>query len=314
MLLREGFAAVGPAQPGLHPRLLLEQAHLAARHSSNSDASGRRESQCSSLPFRQYISEQHHCIAVDLPNHGDSVGFSERFSFAENMLDLLKEVRRAVLCVPLVTDRLCRRFSIDLSSSIRSVWLARRWAARSWPCSSGSTRWTSEWSVYFLRRVSDRKGREEGSIRLSALAAGEAYETAMLHELRAGTYHLILPESFEQLRAAIQSLSTKKVHLTRPLARNYLKTHRRTVEQHKRSRCPPSSSSAPRRRLSASLLVLQIAFERDYPNLAEIYGELRSLTSPTLILWGRDDQVRALFSSSSSPSACSSAIPTAPPI
>lgn len=65
--------------------------------------------------------------------------------------------------------------------------------------------------------------------------AGEKYETDMLQQLRSGTYHLILSETLEQLHSAVESLSTKKIHLSRPLAKKYLKTHLRTIDQQKRS-------------------------------------------------------------------------------
>jgi pimeloyl-ACP methyl ester carboxylesterase len=39
------------------------------------------------------------------------------------------------------------------------------------------------------------------------------------------------------------------------------------------------------------IIVLSSLLEYDYPNLDNHYQQLKNLTSPTLILWGRQDRV-----------------------
>ena len=68
-----------------------------------------------------------------------------------------------------------------------------------------------------------------------SLIAGSEHETDMIQQLRLGTYQLILPETLKQLYAAVESLSMRKIHLSRPLAKKYFQVHLRTIDKNKRS-------------------------------------------------------------------------------
>ena len=67
------------------------------------------------------------------------------------------------------------------------------------------------------------------------MIAGGEHETDMLQQLRLGSYHLILPETLPQFYAAVESLSMRKIQVSRPLVRKYFKVHLRTVNRYKQS-------------------------------------------------------------------------------
>ncbi len=67
----------------------------------------------------------------------------------------------------------------------------------------------------------------------SCLIAGEEYETEILSQLRAGMYHIVLPETPKQLYASAQAFSMRKIHLRRLLAKAFLKSKLSLLDQHK---------------------------------------------------------------------------------
>ena len=124
----------------------------------------------------------------------------------------------------------------------------------------------------------------------SNLIAGEEYETDMLQQLRSGKYQLILPETLKQFYRALDSLSMKKIHLRRPLARKYFKASLRTLDKHK-GRTINQWWHIIHTFFYVSSQVLVGAFEHDYPTLRQTYEQLACLTCPALIIWGRQDKV-----------------------
>jgi hypothetical protein len=66
------------------------------------------------------------------------------------------------------------------------------------------------------------------------IIAGQEYETELVRQLRLGTYHTVLPETAKQFYAAADTLSTRKIHLRRLLAKGYLKSRLPMLDQHKK--------------------------------------------------------------------------------
>ncbi|CAF4089184.1 unnamed protein product [Rotaria sordida] len=187
------------------------------------------------LSVIKHIPDRYHCIAVDLPGHGETVGFNEEYYIATNVVDLLKQF-------------------FDRLNFIEPI------------CLVGGSMGGAIAAMFAMKYPFD-----VGMICVLSPPPGEEYETDMVQQLRLGKYHVILPETFKQYYALMKVLSKKKIPFARSLAKTYFKIHLRTLNQHKR--------------------ILQIAFEYDYPNLGEIYRQLKYLMCPTLIIWGREDQI-----------------------
>jgi pimeloyl-ACP methyl ester carboxylesterase len=63
------------------------------------------------------------------------------------------------------------------------------------------------------------------------------------------------------------------------------------LEQHKKGKKKCNVINHLSFSLFKNSQVLKSAFENDYPNLHQSYAELKHLTCPALIIWGRNDQV-----------------------
>ncbi|CAF3992849.1 unnamed protein product [Rotaria sordida] len=187
------------------------------------------------LSVIKHIPHTYHCIAIDLPGHGESIGFNEEYYIGANVIDLLKQF-------------------FDKLHFIEPI------------CLIGESMGGSIVAMFATKYPFD-----VGIICLLSPPPGEEYETDLLQQLRSGTYHSILPETLKQYHAAVKSLSEKKIRLTRLLTKKYFKTHLHTVNQYQR--------------------ILQVAFEHDYPNLGETYKQLKYLTCPAFIIWGREDKL-----------------------
>jgi hypothetical protein len=68
------------------------------------------------------------------------------------------------------------------------------------------------------------------------LLAGEEFESELMRQLRLGAFHILLPETQEQLYATIGALSMKKLRLRRLLISEYLKLRLSMLDQHKKSK------------------------------------------------------------------------------
>ncbi|CAF1170303.1 unnamed protein product [Adineta steineri] len=108
---------------------------------------------------------------------------------------------------------------------------------------------------------------------LLAPVANEECETDLIRELRKGVYSALLPETPEQLRQMINTLTVKRINMPKPFLNGFLNLRLRLLNEHKK--------------VLASLL------EHDYPHIETNYLKLRQLDRPALILWGRQDQVYA---------------------
>lgn len=68
----------------------------------------------------------------------------------------------------------------------------------------------------------------------SKLADKES-ETELIHQLRAGIYHGLLPETPNQLRLIINDLTVKRPYVPRPMLNGLLHIKLRMLEEHKKS-------------------------------------------------------------------------------
>ncbi|CAF1390350.1 unnamed protein product, partial [Didymodactylos carnosus] len=101
----------------------------------------------------------------------------------------------------------------------------------------------------------------------------ESCETELSRSIRLGCYDIILPQTNEQFRNMFSLFSVKKLNLPELLMNGFLKLRKRSIVQHRKD----------------SLLL------NDYPKLEQSYNELKNISSPTLILWGRDDKLYTYF-------------------
>ncbi|CAF0981765.1 unnamed protein product [Adineta steineri] len=185
------------------------------------------------------IPHSFHCIAVDMPGHGETTGFSEEQVTADNLVDNLK----------LFLDELNLNESICLVGTSMGGSVVAMFAAK-YPS--------------YVKMICV----------LAPVPPGEEYETEMIQQIRSGTYNVLLPETHEQFYATADAMTTKKLYLRRLLANGYFKTRLPTLDHHKK--------------------ILQLAFENDYPNLEQSYSQLKDFTCPSLIIWGRKDQLCAV--------------------
>jgi hypothetical protein len=117
--------------------------------------------------------------------------------------------------------------------------------------------------------------------------ANEECETDLIRQLRGGVYNALLPETTEQLRQMLNTLTVKRLNLPKPFLNGFLHLRLRLLEEHKRGIVQKKSF----RLKYFNFLVLTSLIEYDYPHIEHHYQKLRQLDRPALILWGRQDLV-----------------------
>lgn len=118
--------------------------------------------------------------------------------------------------------------------------------------------------------------------------ANEECETDLIRQLRSGVYNALLPETPEQLRQMIDTLTVKRVNMPGPFLNGFLHLRLRLLEEHKKGIVAKSFLGIE----YAASSVLTSLLEHDYPHIEHHYQRLRQLNRPALILWGRDDRVQ----------------------
>jgi len=68
--------------------------------------------------------------------------------------------------------------------------------------------------------------------------ANEECETDLIRQLRGGVYNALLPETPEQLRQMINTLTVKRINLPRPFVNGFLHLRLRLLEEHKKGNAP----------------------------------------------------------------------------
>ena len=117
--------------------------------------------------------------------------------------------------------------------------------------------------------------------------ANEECETDLIRQLRGGVYNALLPETPEQLRQMIDTLTVKRINMPGPFLNGFLHLRLRLLEEHKKGNVVKIFL-----RLDyAASSVLTSLLEHDYPLIEHHYQRLRQLNRPALILWGREDRV-----------------------
>lgn len=115
----------------------------------------------------------------------------------------------------------------------------------------------------------------------------------MIRQLRGGVYNALLPETPEQLRQMIDTLTVKRINMPGPFLNGFLHLRLRLLEEHKKGIVAKSSIGIDIE--FAASLVLTSLLEHDYPHIEHHYQRLRQLNRPALILWGREDRVQYSF-------------------
>ncbi|CAF3738248.1 unnamed protein product [Rotaria socialis] len=187
------------------------------------------------LPIVKNIPNDYHCITVDLPAHGETVGMKEEFYTIDKFVEKLK-------------------LFFDKMNLIEPMFIIG--------ASMGGAV-VSMFAIKYPNYVS--------LICLLAPPADEKYETARIKQLRQGNYEVLLPETTEQLSDMIRSLTVKPIRLPEIFLNGFLRLRLPLLEEHTN--------------------VLKSLLEHDYPYLNQRYQELNQISCPTLILWGREDQL-----------------------
>ncbi|CAF1596895.1 unnamed protein product [Rotaria magnacalcarata] len=187
------------------------------------------------LPIVKNIPDDYHCITVDLPAHGETVGMKEEFYTIDKFVEKLK-------------------LFFDKMNLVKPMFIIG--------ASMGGAV-VSMFAIKYPNYVS--------LICLLAPPADEKCETARIKQLRQGNYEVLLPETTEQLSDMIRSLTIKPIWLPELFLNGFLHLRLPLLEEHTN--------------------VLRSLLEYDYPYLDQRYQELKQISCPTLILWGREDQL-----------------------
>jgi pimeloyl-ACP methyl ester carboxylesterase len=115
----------------------------------------------------------------------------------------------------------------------------------------------------------------------------EECETDLIRQLRGGVYNALLPETAEQLRHMLITLTVKRPNLPKPFLNGFLHLRLRLLDEHKRGIVQKKLL----RLKYFNFLVLTSLLEHDYPHIEDNYQKLRQFNRPALILWGRQDTV-----------------------
>ncbi|CAF2160290.1 unnamed protein product [Rotaria magnacalcarata] len=190
------------------------------------------------IPIVKNIPSDYHCITVDLPGHGETVGFNEdRYS-----IDTFVEKLKLFFDLMDLTEPLCI-IGASMGGAIVCMF-----------------------AIKYPEYVS--------MICLLAPIANEASETDLIRQLRNGQYNALLPETPEELRQMINTLTVRTPKLPKPFLNGFLHLRLRLLDEHKK--------------------ILTSLIGYDYSHIEQHYQQLRQLNRPALILWGRQDKVYAV--------------------
>ncbi|CAF1492081.1 unnamed protein product [Adineta steineri] len=187
------------------------------------------------IPIIKNIPASYHCITVDLPGHGETVGLNEDTYSIDKFVEKLKLFFDAMK----LTGPMCI-IGASMGGTIVCMF-----------------------ALKYPEYVS--------MICLLAPIANEQCETDLIRQIRSGVYNGLLPETPEELCQMIHSLAVKRINMPGPFMNGFLHLRLRLLDEHKK--------------------VLTSLLKYDYPNIESGYQKLRQMTRPTLILWGRQDQV-----------------------
>jgi len=122
------------------------------------------------------------------------------------------------------------------------------------------------------------------------ILANEQCETELTQQIRLGTYKALLPETPEELYAMINMMTVKKINAPQLFINGFLHLRLRLIQEHKKGNINHYNIQG-NNVLFYFIIVLSSLLEYDYPNLENHYQQLKNLTNPILILWGRQDRV-----------------------
>ncbi|UJR29736.1 hypothetical protein I4U23_017284 [Adineta vaga] len=145
------------------------------------------------------IPDSFHCIAIDMPGHGETVGFDEEQLIAGVIVDNLK----------LFFDKL------DMIEPM---------------CLVGTSMGGSIVAMFASKYPSYVKM----ICLLAPVPPGKQYETEAIRQLRSGVYDLVLPTTHKQFYTTAKTLTMRKVRFRRLLANGYLKSRLTMLDQHRK--------------------------------------------------------------------------------
>ncbi|CAF1625932.1 unnamed protein product, partial [Adineta ricciae] len=145
------------------------------------------------------IPHNFHCIAIDMPGHGETVGFSLEDLKADRVIDKLK----LFFDVLGLTRPMCL-IGTSMGGSIVAMFAAK---------------YPSYVKMICL---------------LAPVPPGGYCETDAIRQIRSGMYDIILPRTHEQFYTTADTFAMKKIHCRHLLASQYLKTKLSTIDQHKK--------------------------------------------------------------------------------
>ncbi|CAF3879007.1 unnamed protein product [Rotaria sp. Silwood2] len=184
------IALMNHSRPGLRDAIINGQPTIVFVHGLTSNKEAW-------LPIVKNIPNNYHCITVDLPAHGETIGMKEEFYTIDKFVEKLK----------LFFDKM------NLTESLFIIGASMGGAV------------VSMFAIKYPNYVS--------LISLLAPPADEQCETGRMKHLRQGSYEIILPETTEQLYDTIHSLAVKPVGLPRPLLNGFLYLRLQLLEEQK---------------------------------------------------------------------------------
>ncbi|CAF3783114.1 unnamed protein product [Rotaria socialis] len=150
------------------------------------------------IPIVKNIPSDYHCITVDLPGHGETVGFNEdRYS-----IDTFVEKLKLFFDLMDLTEPLCI-IGASMGGAIVCMF-----------------------AIKYPEYVS--------MICLLAPIANEASETDLIRQLRNGEYNALLPETPGELRQMINTLTVRTPKLPKPFLNGFLHLRLRLLDEHKK--------------------------------------------------------------------------------
>ncbi|CAF1017056.1 unnamed protein product [Rotaria sordida] len=150
------------------------------------------------IPIIKNISDDYHCITVDLPGHGETIGFQEDIYTIDKFVEKLKLFFDEMG----LTEPMCI-IGASMGGAVVCMF-----------------------AIKYPKYVS--------MICLLAPIANEASETDLIRQLRTGVYNALLPETPEELRQMIHTQTVKRLKLPEPFVNGFLRLRLRLLEEHKK--------------------------------------------------------------------------------
>ncbi|UJR17288.1 hypothetical protein I4U23_004183 [Adineta vaga] len=150
------------------------------------------------IPIIKNIPASYHCICIDLPGHGETVGFNKEIYSIENFVEKLKLFFDTMK----LTEPICL-LGASMGGAIVCMFALKYPEYVSMLC-------------------------------LLAPIANEECETDLIRQLRSGIYNALLPETPEQLRQMIRNLTVKRINMPGPFVNGFLHLRLRLLEEHKK--------------------------------------------------------------------------------